>query len=124
MANQAKGSRTTEKVHLSYQLFRNVTSPEEKSHGIQTFIVNVPAEQIIGIGTEENLRTYIPAHTNKKRNSVHKAIENTILTEADRFINRNSGITITCSSMIVNDCLLYTSPSPRDRQKSRMPSSA
>ena len=24
----------------------------------------------------------------------------------------------------VEDCLLYTSPSPRDRQKSRMPSSA
>ena len=26
--------------------------------------------------------------------------------------------------MASNDCLLYTSPSPRDRQKSRMPSSA
>ena len=25
---------------------------------------------------------------------------------------------------IVDNCLLYTSPSPRDRQKSRMPSSA
>ena len=25
---------------------------------------------------------------------------------------------------LVNNCLLYTSPSPRDRQKSRMPSSA
>ena len=25
---------------------------------------------------------------------------------------------------VSNDCLLYTSPSPRDRQKSRMPSSA
>ena len=25
---------------------------------------------------------------------------------------------------VTNDCLLYTSPSPRDRQKSRMPSSA
>jgi hypothetical protein len=24
----------------------------------------------------------------------------------------------------INGCLLYTSPSPRDRQKSRMPSSA
>ena len=24
----------------------------------------------------------------------------------------------------IHDCLLYTSPSPRDRQKSRMPSSA
>ena len=27
-------------------------------------------------------------------------------------------------SVIVSSCLLYTSPSPRDRQKSRMPSSA
>jgi hypothetical protein len=26
--------------------------------------------------------------------------------------------------LLVNACLLYTSPSPRDRQKSRMPSSA
>ena len=25
---------------------------------------------------------------------------------------------------VFSDCLLYTSPSPRDRQKSRMPSSA
>ena len=32
---------------------------------------------------------------------------------------RNSGAIATLS-----DCLLYTSPSPRDRQKSRMPSSA
>ena len=28
------------------------------------------------------------------------------------------------SDGIVNDCLLYTSPSPRDRTRSRMPSSA
>ena len=28
------------------------------------------------------------------------------------------------SSELVTPCLLYTSPSPRDRQKSRMPSSA
>ena len=27
-------------------------------------------------------------------------------------------------AQIAGDCLLYTSPSPRDRQKSRMPSSA
>ena len=26
--------------------------------------------------------------------------------------------------VLLGDCLLYTSPSPRDRQKSRMPSSA
>ena len=28
------------------------------------------------------------------------------------------------ASNILKNCLLYTSPSPRDRQKSRMPSSA
>ena len=28
------------------------------------------------------------------------------------------------ASTATSDCLLYTSPSPRDRQKSRMPSSA
>ena len=28
------------------------------------------------------------------------------------------------AQMPYEDCLLYTSPSPRDRQKSRMPSSA
>ena len=27
-------------------------------------------------------------------------------------------------AVLLEDCLLYTSPSPRDRQKSRMPSSA
>ena len=31
---------------------------------------------------------------------------------------------LNASEMLVRDCLLYTSPSPRDRQKSRMPSSA
>ena len=32
--------------------------------------------------------------------------------------------TIKCATLRVRSCLLYTSPSPRDRQKSRMPSSA
>ena len=31
---------------------------------------------------------------------------------------------VAISDEVFNDCLLYTSPSPRDRQKSRMPSSA
>ena len=29
-----------------------------------------------------------------------------------------------CAALCLSACLLYTSPSPRDRQKSRMPSSA
>eukprot|EP01017_Pseudomicrothorax_dubius_P042673 TRINITY_DN7000_c0_g1_i3.p1 TRINITY_DN7000_c0_g1~~TRINITY_DN7000_c0_g1_i3.p1 ORF type:complete len:143 (+),score=30.40 TRINITY_DN7000_c0_g1_i3:56-484(+) len=35
-----------------------------------------------------------------------------------------SGEKLLCATCIAKTCLLYTSPSPRDRQKSRMPSSA
>ena len=35
-----------------------------------------------------------------------------------------SGHEIVIIDDLSNSCLLYTSPSPRDRQKSRMPSSA
>ena len=36
----------------------------------------------------------------------------------------NNGTTLRGLMLYHNVCLLYTSPSPRDRQKSRMPSSA
>ena len=37
---------------------------------------------------------------------------------------RERGITIATSHVEYESCLLYTSPSPRDRTRSRMPSSA
>ena len=39
------------------------------------------------------------------------------------YINSPGG-SVTATMAIYDTCLLYTSPSPRDRQKSRMPSSA
>ena len=36
----------------------------------------------------------------------------------------DEGLTLEEVGAAISDCLLYTSPSPRDRQKSRMPSSA
>ena len=40
-------------------------------------------------------------------------------------VTLNSNTSITANfEVLINSCLLYTSPSPRDRQKSRMPSSA
>ena len=43
--------------------------------------------------------------------------------EDNNFVEEQLG-TISGSVSVDNGCLLYTSPSPRDRQKSRMPSSA
>ena len=37
---------------------------------------------------------------------------------------KEDNITWNCNNLEIFTCLLYTSPSPRDRQKSRMPSSA
>ena len=46
-----------------------------------------------------------------------------------RFINRKNIMDLNPSELkeartMIRDCLLYTSPSPRDRTRSRMPSSA
>ncbi|WP_186728933.1 AIPR family protein [Sphingomonas panacisoli] len=98
-SNDVRGRET----RISYQLIRNVTSSEEKENGVQTHIVNIPAVELKKLGTEDNLRTYIPAHSNKRRNAVHRAIARTIETEPSRFINRNSGITIACSKATIND---------------------
>ena len=42
----------------------------------------------------------------------------------DGHSNLNVPCLLSCPYELDNACLLYTSPSPRDRQKSRMPSSA
>ena len=50
------------------------------------------------------------------------------IVEAEIYVNRlQTTVRLTCFAEdleLLQGCLLYTSPSPRDRQKSRMPSSA
>ena len=103
MASSTTGAHSPKNVQLSYQLIRNVTSPEEKGVGIQTYIANVPAFEIDKLHTRDNLRDYIAEHSARKRNSVHRAIETTIKEEPDRFINRNSGVTVACAAIRVDD---------------------
>lgn len=90
-------------ISLPYNVIRNLTSPDEKANGVQTWFANVNARDILEVGTEDNLRSYIAEHSSTKRNPVHKQIEATIEDLPDRFINRNSGITITCTRCEVDD---------------------
>ncbi len=99
----AHGHRSDGSCVIKYDVIRNLTSPAEKGNGVQTWFANINAREILGIGTRDNLRSYIAEHSATKRNAVHKQIENTITENPDRFINRNSGITITCTECVVDD---------------------
>ena len=88
---------------LKYQLIRNVTSEEEKRYGVQTHIANFTAREILKLGTEANLRDYIGASSKVRRSGTHFAIEETIKNDPDRFINRNSGFTIACKAIKIDD---------------------
>jgi hypothetical protein len=103
MARTANGSHTPSSVHLSYQLLRNTTSPDELATGVKSFFANFSAFEILKLNTKENLRAYLAEYNPKKRNRVHDAIENTIKTEPQRFITRNSGFVIAATAIEVDD---------------------
>jgi len=91
------------RLQLSYQLLRNTTSPDELATGVKSFVVNLSAFEILKLDTKENLRSYLAEYNPAKRNRVHEAIENTIRTEPERFITRNSGFVIAASEIDVDD---------------------
>lgn len=103
MASAKKGKRGPDSVQISYQLLRNITSPDEKEEGVQAFVVNMPAAEILKFGTKDNLRGYLAEYNPRKRNRVHDAIRETITTSPRRFIVRNSGFVITAAEVEVDD---------------------
>ena len=57
----------------------------------------------------------------EKEQRIHGGIFTTPLTPVEYIISKAAALTVTA---VIMSCLLYTSPSPRDRTRSRMPSSA
>ncbi|HTY24580.1 MAG TPA: AIPR family protein, partial [Desulfomonilaceae bacterium] len=90
-------------IRLTYQLLRNTSSPDETASGVKSFFANLSALEILKVDTKENLRSYLAEYNPKKRNRVHDAIRNTILTEPQRFITRNSGFVIGARDIQVDD---------------------
>ncbi len=90
-------------VTLHYSILRNVTTTEEAENGAATYSVVLPAEEILKVGTDDNLRDYIPEHNKKQRSMVHRAIASTIRNEKDRFSQMNSGFLIGASGAEIDD---------------------
>ena len=97
------GSNAPSSVRLRYQLLRNTTSPDETDSGVRSYVANVAAQEILGLGTRENLRSYLAEYNPRKRNRVHEAIRNTIDTAPQRMITRNSGLVVAASDIVVDD---------------------
>ena len=96
-----------------------------KKYGAEVVLLDINKSKINDLQTKiSDLCIYCDV-TNKQsvKKAFNKILE--IYGGVDILIS-NAGTAISGSIAEVNDeiCLLYTSPSPRDRQKSRMPSSA
>ncbi|WP_426438242.1 AIPR family protein [Bradyrhizobium genosp. P] len=109
MTSPKSGKHAPNRVRLNYQIVRNTTSPDEKELGVQSFVVNLPAWEILKLNTKENLRAYLAEYNPRKRNRVHDAIRDTIVNEPQRFIVRNSGFVITAAAITVDDNGKYIS---------------
>ena len=70
---------------------------------------------------EESIRDCVAA----AENMADARIQNVLISvNCGQPVSVTSRAVMSLDGALVSDCLLYTSPSPRDRQKSRMPSSA
>src|ERR1700682_4556170 len=90
------------RVALSYDIIRNMTSPEEKANEARSYFANVPIAELLKLDTAANLRDYIPDHPGK-HTQAHKAIGQTLRERSDRFIQLSSGITVAASNIEVDD---------------------
>ena len=73
--------------------------------------------QYIELDFQEKSTVLISGNNGAGKSTVLDALTFVLFSKPYRKINRSQLLNST-------NCLLYTSPSPRDRQKSRMPSSA
>ena len=93
-----------------------MTTVEDANYSLSKILDSGSKKNLIELAWIKNVRVILPriiitlslpSFANSQRERIVKEVKNVLLKFED-----------------VNDCLLYTSPSPRDRTRSRMPSSA
>lgn len=90
-------------MRLSYRKIRDISTQDEQDNDAATYVAVMSARDIVQVGTEGNLRSYIPGHPGKKRSFVHKQIESTIANRPERFAQLHSGFLIAGSRAEVDD---------------------
>ena len=91
-------------LFVTYRFLKLLTTPFKKTEAFKLGIIDEKGHRIL---KPKSTKPAVELSTSQLKNAytiLHKLVFNI--------------------KKLFNNCLLYTSPSPRDRQKSRMPSSA
>lgn len=99
---------------ISYENLRNITALTSKQEDISHLIGLVPACEVIGIDTDQNVRGYFAESEGKKETTVHKSIRNSIASLPEYFHLMHGGVTLVASKAEVKEKekkIVLTNPS-------------
>ena len=119
---KGKCIRCLEPGHMWYQCKARVTSASEKTSGEGPQGQNNSGETVCCLANAMFSRSDDSCTEERSESITESLAEKWIADSGASFHMTHSADLL--SDVRLCDCLLYTSPSPRDRQKSRMPSSA
>lgn len=109
MANLAKTRSRVQSqplIELSFDSFRNITSPSDKAQNRKIFTGQLPITEIVGLPTDDNVRDYLVEAEGKQRKTptqVHRAIRDTLINDPGDFGVLNSGVVIVARDYEVDE---------------------
>eukprot|EP01015_Nassula_variabilis_P025193 TRINITY_DN4887_c0_g1_i3.p1 TRINITY_DN4887_c0_g1~~TRINITY_DN4887_c0_g1_i3.p1 ORF type:complete len:374 (+),score=86.25 TRINITY_DN4887_c0_g1_i3:64-1185(+) len=119
--NEEDSLEKANKDSKASQNLGDILAKINQNSDLKKFIQNFSEED----NAQENEVTSTKNSKEQEDNTTVEVVEESELKNDEKKVAKNSAKKIKGNSLNQSkDCLLYTSPSPRDRQKSRMPSSA
>ncbi len=94
------------KTVLEFHSLRNISSPDDTANDRKVLTGHMPILEVLKLNTHANVRSYLLDVEGKKkkvRTAVHRAIENTLENNPDKFSVLNGGVTIVAESFDINE---------------------
>ncbi|WP_419227368.1 AIPR family protein [Alteromonas sp. OM2203] len=94
------------KTVLEFHSLRNISSPDDTANDRKVLTGHMPILEVLKLNTHANVRSYLLDVEGKKkkvRTAVHRAIENTLENNPDKFSVLNGGVTIVAENYDINE---------------------
>jgi hypothetical protein len=93
-------------TNFQYHTLRKITSPEDAENGREIYCGYAPAESVLPLPTDENVRDYLLEAQGRLRNrktNVHREMFETLKNNPQNFSVLNGGVTIVAHAVQVDD---------------------